>query len=58
MTTEILSGIKEGDDVLVDFTLSGGDNEQGGQQAQNPFMPRPRNNNNKQQNGGGQPQRK
>ncbi len=46
MLTEIVSGISEGQEVLVDFSLSGGD-EQQDQQAQNPFMPRPRNNNNK-----------
>ena len=49
MVTEIVSGIKEGTDVLVDFKLSGGDEPQS-EQAQNPFMPRPRNNRN-QQNG-------
>ncbi len=57
MITEILGGVSEGTEVLVDFKLSGGDGDQAGQQAQNPFMPRPRNNN-KQQNGGSQPQRK
>ena len=46
MLTEILSGISEGTEVLVDFTLSGGDAPQQ-EQASNPFMPRPRNNNNK-----------
>ena len=57
MLTEIVSGISAGTEVLVDFTLSGGETEQAGQQAQNPFMPRPRNN--RQQNGGnGQPQKK
>ena len=50
MLTEIVSGIGEGTEVLVDFTLSGGDAQEGGQQAQNPFMPRPRNNNNKNGN--------
>ena len=44
MLTEIVSGISEGQEVLVDFSISGGDIQQG-QQAQNPFMPRPRNNN-------------
>ena len=44
MLTEIISGIKEGAEVLVDFNISGGEAEQAGQQAQNPFMPRPRNN--------------
>lgn len=51
MLTEIVSGISEGTDVLVDFKISGGEQEQG-QQAQNPFMPRPRNN--RQQQGGNQ----
>ncbi len=55
MLTEIVSGINEGTDVLVDFKISGGDMEQAGQQAQNPFMPRPRNNRNQQ---GGQQQKK
>ena len=55
MLTEIVSGISEGTDVLVDFKISGGDMEQAGQQAQNPFMPRPRNNRNQQ---GGQQQKK
>ena len=48
MMTEIVSGLSEGTEVLVDFTLSGGDMEDAGQQAQNPFMPRPRNNRNQQ----------
>ena len=48
MLTEIVSGINEGTDVLVDFKISGGEAEQAGQQAQNPFMPRPRNNRNQQ----------
>ena len=55
MLTEIVSGINEGTEVLVDFTLSGGE-EEAGQQAQNPFMPRPRNNRN-QQGGNQQPKR-
>ena len=50
MVTEIVSGIDEGTEVLVDFSISGGDLPQQDQQAQNPFMPRPRQNN-KQQNG-------
>ena len=59
MLTEIVSGIKEGAEVLVDFNISGGEAEQAGQQAQNPFMPRPRNNNRQQQGnaGGQQPKR-
>ena len=48
MMTEIVSGIDEGTEVLVDFSISGGDMPQQ-EQAQNPFMPRPRNN--RQQNG-------
>ena len=51
MLTEIISGISEGTEVLVDFNISGGEAEQAGQQAQNPFMPRPRNNNRQQQQG-------
>ena len=47
MLTEITSGISEGTDVLVDFKISGGEQEQS-QQSQNPFMPRPRNNRNQQ----------
>ena len=59
MMTEIISGIKEGTEVLSDFNISGGSVEAEQQQAGNPFMPRPRNNNNKQggQNGGGAPKR-
>ena len=49
MLTEIVSGISEGTEVLVDFKISGGEMEQAGQQAQNPFMPRPRNSNRQQQ---------
>ena len=47
--TEIVSGISEGTEILTDFSMSGGDAPQG-EQAQNPFMPRPRNNNNKNGN--------
>ena len=49
MVTEIVSGISEGTEVLIDFTLSSGENQQQGEQAQNPFMPRPRNNKNNNQ---------
>ena len=49
LLTEIVSGIAEGTDVLVDFSIDGGDGAGQDQQAQNPFMPRPRNN--RQQNG-------
>lgn len=45
--TEIVSGIKEGTTVLSDFSISGGNMEMPqGDQANNPFMPRPRGNNN------------
>jgi HlyD family secretion protein len=49
MLTEIVSGISEGTEVLVDFTITGGDEEMPGEQATNPFMPRPRGRNNNQQ---------
>ena len=55
MLTEIVSGISAGTEVLVDFKLSGGEMEETGQQAQNPFMPRPRGNRNQQ---GGNQQKK
>ena len=45
--TEIISGINDGTDVLVDFQLSGGESPEA-QKQQNPFMPRPRNRNNQQ----------
>jgi HlyD family secretion protein len=56
MMTEILTGLSEGTEVLVDFTISGGDAPAQEQQAQNPFMPRPRNN--RQQNGNNQQPKK
>ncbi|MCR5131022.1 MAG: efflux RND transporter periplasmic adaptor subunit [Prevotella sp.] len=49
--TEIVSGIKEGTEVLADFSMSAGIEEAGGQQANNPFMPKPRNNNNNNKKG-------
>lgn len=49
--TEIVSGIKEGTTVLSDFSISGGNMEMPqGDQANNPFMPRPRGNNNNRGN--------
>ena len=48
--TEIVSGIKEGTEVLTDFNISGGAAEAEQQQASNPFMPKPRNNNNNKSN--------
>ena len=53
--TEIVSGISAGTEVLVDFTITGGEEMPQAQQAQNPFMPRPRGNNRQQQ---GQQQKK
>jgi HlyD family secretion protein len=53
--TEITGGINAGTEVLVDFTIMGGAEMPQGQQAQNPFMPRPRGNNRQQQ--GQQPKR-
>ena len=49
MLTEIVSGISEGTEVLVDFSFNGSESPEGEQQASNPFMPRPRNNRNQQQ---------
>ena len=54
--TEITSGISAGTEVLVDFTISGGEEMLQGQQAQNPFMPRPRGNNRQQLGGNNRPQ--
>jgi HlyD family secretion protein len=48
MMTEIVSGVKEGTEILVDFNISGGEAPQQNQ-ASNPFMPRPRNRHNNQQ---------
>ena len=55
LLTEIVSGIGEGSEVLVDFSISGGEEPQQ-QQATNPFMPRPRNR--QQQSGAGAQQPK
>ncbi len=49
LLTEVLGGIAEGTEVLTGFTISGGEAPQGNDQAQNPFMPRPRGNRNQQQ---------
>ena len=48
MLTEIVSGINVGAEVLVDFSISGGEQAQE-QQTTNPFMPRPRGNRQQQQ---------
>ncbi len=50
MLTEITSGIQAGTEVLTDFKITGGSEVEQGQQAGNPFMPRPRGNNNKNGN--------
>jgi len=56
VTTEIVSGVGEGTEVLTDFEIEGPAPEMGGgQQAQNPFMPRPGRNN--RQNGNQQQRR-
>ena len=50
VSTEIISGIAAGTEVLTDFTISGGEEESGTtEQASNPFMPKPRGNNKQQQ---------
>ncbi|MBR1934374.1 MAG: efflux RND transporter periplasmic adaptor subunit [Prevotella sp.] len=49
LLTEIVSGVAEGTEVLTDFSISQGNDEPQGEQASNPFMPKPRNNNNKNQ---------
>ncbi len=56
--TEITSGVNAGTEVLVDFSISGGEEMPQGQQATNPFMPRPGRNNNRQQGGNQQQQRR
>ncbi|MBO4463241.1 MAG: efflux RND transporter periplasmic adaptor subunit [Prevotella sp.] len=50
--TEIVSGVNAGTEVLTGFTIVGGEQPQG-EQAGNPFMPRPRGNN-RQQGGNNQ----
>ena len=58
MLTEITGGISAGTKVLTDFSISSGTPDaQQGEQAGNPFMPRPRNNN-RQQGGNNQQQKK
>ena len=58
MLTEIIGGIAEGTEVLTGFTITGGEEAAGPeQQAQNPFMPRPRGNNRQNGNGQQQPRR-
>ncbi|MCR4613571.1 MAG: efflux RND transporter periplasmic adaptor subunit [Bacteroidaceae bacterium] len=47
--TEITAGLKEGDEVITEFQIVGGEEEAGPQQQNNPFMPGPRNRNQNQQ---------
>ncbi len=48
MLTEIVSGLKEGDEVLVDFKLNTAETAEE-QSTRSPFMPKPRQRNNQQQ---------
>ena len=51
MITEIVKGLAEGAEVLVDFKIATQQaDQQHGEQANNPFMPKPRGNNNKNAN--------
>ena len=51
MITEIVKGLAEGAEVLVDFKIATQQaDQQRGEQANNPFMPKPRGNNNKNAN--------
>lgn len=46
--TEITSGLKEGDEVIMEFSINGGaEAEEAGQENNNPFMPRRPNQNNR-----------
>ena len=53
MLTEIVSGVTAGTEVLTDFDIIGGKEEEPNEQASNPFMPRPRNNNRNGNNNNG-----
>ncbi len=46
MLTEIVSGVAAGTEVLTDFEIIGGKEEEDEATTANPFMPRPRNNRN------------
>lgn len=48
--TEIVSGAKEGMEVLTDFNMGMGEEAEGEQKASNPFMPKPRDNKKNQNN--------
>ena len=47
LLTEIVSGVKAGTEVLTDFTIIGGKEEEEEPATSNPFMPRPRGNRNR-----------
>jgi HlyD family secretion protein len=49
MLTEITGGINPGAEVLIGFTMTGGEEEMPQQQGGNPFMPRPGRNNRQNQ---------
>lgn len=51
MLTEIVSGVAAGTEVLTDFEITGGKEEEAEEGTTNPFMPRPRNNRNNSTNG-------
>jgi len=46
MLTEIVSGVAAGTEVLTDFEIIGGKEDEADEGTTNPFMPRPRNNRN------------
>ena len=52
MLTEIILGVSAGTEVLTDFEIIGGKEEEADERAGNPFMPRPRNNNKNGNNNG------
>ncbi len=55
MLTEIVSGVTAGTEVITDFEIIGGQEEEAQETTSNPFMPRPRNNRNNNRGGAGGP---
>ncbi len=55
--TEIVSGIKEGTEVLTDFNIQQTQDDEEEEQTSNPFMPGPKNDKKKSGNGGGAPKK-
>ncbi|MBO4673714.1 MAG: efflux RND transporter periplasmic adaptor subunit [Bacteroidaceae bacterium] len=51
MLTEIVSGVAAGTEVITDFEIIGGQEEEAEETTSNPFMPRPRNNRNNNRGG-------